>query len=302
MKVISLCIPTNGIREWVFPALDSIYRQNIDDSIFEVIVTDNGIDNSFYNEMTEYKKCHNNLIYQRNNTIQFENQLECLKLASGEYLKFVNHRSIIMDGRLDMMIEFILRNIDSKPVIYFSNGAMGWGPTNKKYDSFDAFVRTLRRYASWTGGVGIWREDYLKLPTDFEYDMISPHSSVLFSERNKSEYIINDTYWMREISSDHSKKGRYDLYKAFGVEELSITLDMYKQGDISAETFKSVKKDYGDFLSELYYKFNVKEEPCSYYLGGFDDAMGIFFDKETILKNVEKIAKNVEDNMKEVDK
>ena len=47
MKLLSLCIPTNGISEWVFPVLDSIYNQKVDDSLFEVIVTDNGNNEQF---------------------------------------------------------------------------------------------------------------------------------------------------------------------------------------------------------------------------------------------------------------
>lgn len=291
MKIISLCIPTNGIKEWVFPSLDSIYNQQIDDSLYEVIVTDNGGDESFYYEMQAYAENHENLIYRRNDTIQFENQLEALKLAGGEYLKFVNHRSVFMDGRLEMMIEFIKDNIEEKPVIYFSNGAMGWGPKAEHYNTFDAFVGGLKRYASWTSGVGVWREDYLKLPGGFTFDEISPHSSVLFAEREKNNYIINDTYWMKEITNEHANKGKYDLYKAFGVEELSITLDLYKAGAISADTFKAVKKDYGIFLSELYYRFNIKKEPCSYYLDGFEDAMGIFYDRDTVIGGAEDIEK-----------
>ena len=29
-KLLSLCIPTYGVSEWVFPVLDSIYNQKID--------------------------------------------------------------------------------------------------------------------------------------------------------------------------------------------------------------------------------------------------------------------------------
>ncbi|MCR5757842.1 MAG: hypothetical protein K6F95_08040 [Selenomonas sp.] len=38
--LLSLCIPTNGIIELVFPVLDSIYAQGEDESLFEVVVCD----------------------------------------------------------------------------------------------------------------------------------------------------------------------------------------------------------------------------------------------------------------------
>ena len=37
--LISLCMPTNGVIEWVFPVLDSIFGQGVDDNLFEVVVT-----------------------------------------------------------------------------------------------------------------------------------------------------------------------------------------------------------------------------------------------------------------------
>lgn len=30
--LISLCLPTNGIIEWVFPVLNTVYSKNVDNS------------------------------------------------------------------------------------------------------------------------------------------------------------------------------------------------------------------------------------------------------------------------------
>ena len=49
--LLSLCIPTNGVSEWVFPVLDSIYDGNEEGSEFEVIVTDNGNNQDFETKM-----------------------------------------------------------------------------------------------------------------------------------------------------------------------------------------------------------------------------------------------------------
>ena len=54
MKLVSLCLPTNGISEWVFPVLDSIYSQGVSNDLFEVIVTDNGKNQEFKYRMREY--------------------------------------------------------------------------------------------------------------------------------------------------------------------------------------------------------------------------------------------------------
>ena len=294
---LSLCIPTNGVIEWVFPCLDSIYNQGIDENKFEVIVTDNGNTTTFALLMEEYTQKHTNIIYSKTNAYMFENQLEALKLATGDYYKFVNHRSLFWEGRLEEMITFLEKNEKEKPVIFFANGAMGWGPICESVDTFDNFVRKLGVFATWTSGVGIWSEDYKKLPKNFSFDKISPHSSILFSERNKNKYIINDRYWFKEIPSDHSKKGKYDLFKAFSLDEFIIIINLYRDGDISVETLKCVKNSFSDFLESLYCDFVLRKIPCSYDLSGFDKYTDIFFEKEKIKlggqrKYIERYEKN----------
>lgn len=280
---LSLCIPTYGVIEWIFPVLNSIYSQGVDEETFEVIVTDNGDNKSFEEQMTQYKKEHSNIIYFKNNSYLFDNQLESLKLATGDYLKFVNHRSVWLEGRLQFMIDFLSDYETEKPVIYFSNGMMGWGPEFKEFSTFDDFVRNLGVYSTWTSGVGIWREDYEKISKPIRYDQISPHSSILFSERKKRKYIIHDKYWMKDIIEDHSKKGKYDLYKAFALDEFIITINLYRDGDISAETLKLVKESFAEFLSEQYCVFNIMDTPCSYNIDNFDKYIDIFFDGKLII-------------------
>ena len=278
--IISLCLPTNGVAEWVFPVLNSIYSQNLESDRFEVIVTNNGNNEQFHQMMIDYAAQHGNLVYKKTDAYLFDNQLETLKMASGAFLKFVNHRSILIPGGLQFLVDSIEKNRNEKPSMYFSNGAL---ENDFTCTSFDEYVACLRRYASWTTGVGIWKEDYEKIPENQVFDKISPHSAILFSERRKSKYLILNQVFSRDIETGHSKKGTYDLFKAFGVEELFITQKLYVDGDITAATFKSVKEDYKRFVASLYWDFCIRKIPCSYDLSGFDDAMGIYFNKYDIL-------------------
>lgn len=277
---LSLCLPTNGIIEWVFPVLNSIYEQGVDNKLFEVIVTDNGNNSEFGDLMNNYTEHHENLIYKKTDAYMFHNQLEALKLASGEYLKFINHRATMTENSITELIKIIVENKAEKPAMYFSNGVLKEDYT---LNSFDLFVRTLGHYASWTTGVGIWKADYDKLPVDLKIDKISPHSCILFANRDKHEYKIYNFVFSEEIGTDHSKKGSYDLFKAFGIEELTITQNLYIDGDITTLTLKKVKNDYRKFVAILYWDFVIRKKPCSYDLTGFDDAMGIYFNKYDII-------------------
>lgn len=282
--ILSLCLPTNGVIEWVFPVLDSIYNQNADLNMFEIIVTDNGDNKEFENKMLRYKENHSNLIYKKTTSYMFYNQLDALKLANGKYLKFVNHRGLFVDGALGKMIELVCKNEENKPVIFFGNGVLK--DNVYKLKNFDDFVSTIGHLASWTTGVGIWKDDYDKIPENIKIDKISPHSCILFSERHKNEYLIDNSIFSKEIVVDQSKKGTYDLFKGFAVEEITITLNLFIDGDISANTFKKVKNDYKKFVADLYWQYIIEKRPCSYDLFGFEDAMGIFFTKKEIIFEV----------------
>ena len=281
---LSLCIPTNGIIEWVFPALDSIYESNVDQNLFEVIVTDNGTNKEFKTKMNDYVKQYQNIIYMETDEVMFDNQLAALKIANGDYLKLVNHRAKWLPGRLQDMIDFIIKYEHEKPVIYFSNGVMGWGPVYREYDSFDAFVSALGIYGTWTTGVGIWKSEYERLKHCFKYDKISPHAGILYADRSNPKYVINDRYWMKEVDTGHEKKGKYNLYKAFALDEFIITINLYRDGSITEDTLIKIKNDFKNFLISLYVEFNIKKKPCSYDLEGFKKYINIFFSEKDIIE------------------
>lgn len=285
--IVSLCLPTNGITEWVFPVLDSIYTQGVNDDLFEVIVTNNGDNDEFHKLMIDFKKKHNNCIYKKTDAYQFMNQLEVLKLAKGKYFKYINHRQTLSKGSLNKMINIIKDNEKDKPVIFFSNGVL----KENEYilNSFDDFIKHLGRFISWNTGAGIWMEDYDSILNDTHVDQISPHSSILFSKRNKDKYIIENYKFCIEENVDETKKGNYDIFKCFAIEEPGIVLRLYTDGDISIDTLKVVLDDYKIMCGELYYEYIIKKTPCSYDLSGFDNSMNVFFSKKEVLFIAHKI-------------
>ena len=122
-KLLTLAIPTNGIIQWVFPVLESIYNQGIDSNRFEVVITDNGDNEEFYYKILEFKKQHDNLIYKKTNAYMFENQIEAFKIAHGTFIKFINHRTRLIPEALDYLLTYVEKNSKEKPVTFFLNGA-----------------------------------------------------------------------------------------------------------------------------------------------------------------------------------
>ena len=106
-KLVSLCIPTNGVVEWIFPVLDSIYNQNVNEDLFEVVIVDNGQNKGFKKLIKEYIKEHSNIVYKESDHSGFENEIDTYRLANGEFIKFVNHRTTLNEGALQYLIDFV---------------------------------------------------------------------------------------------------------------------------------------------------------------------------------------------------
>lgn len=269
MPILSLCMPTNGIVEWVFPVLDSIYNQDCDSKDFEIIITDNGNNMEFKNQIIKYKSLHTNLHYFETNALPFINEIEAYKKANGQLIKFVNHRTLLVNGALRRLIKLAKDNFAARPIIYFANGVLKKEKKIFEYDTFDKFVQNLSYWSSWSTGMTIWKDDFDKLPKDTSgFNELFPHTNVLFAERSRGKYIIDNTVIFDEMPQGKKAKGNYDLFYAFGVEYPSIILDLYKDNSISIYTFRSILKDNLEFIAFMYILYFVKKEYCSYDLNG----------------------------------
>ena len=281
--LLSLCIPTNGIIELIFPVLESIYNKvDVDISLFEVVVMDNGDNAEFKTKIKNFAAEHKNLIYKETDKKGFLNEIESYKIAKGTFIKFINHRTKLLPGTLSYFIDFIKKNESEKPAVYFSNGTISQINGVAEYPDFDQYVRNLHIWSSWSTGMGFWKEDFDKLPEDVNYNELYPHTTILFNEKNKSKYIIDNTYLLDEIQVGHANKGKYNVFYAFGVEYIGILCDLVRSGAITNKTFLSVKKDTFIFIADMYYNFILLKHPCSYDLSERKENLNIFYSYKKI--------------------
>lgn len=278
---ISLCIPTNGIVEWISQVIDSIYAQNVPVEQFEVVIVDNG-DNPLFieyinNKMDEYS----NIIYKRIKCPIFMNEIEAYKMAKGDFIKFINHRTVLLPGTLNKWISFMKENYESKPVVYFANGVLDKYYKAFHYNTFDEFIGALSYYSSWSTGMAMWKEDVYSLEAD-NISELFPHTSVLFKNRKASQYIVDNRIYLQEVSHTSKKKGKYDLFYAFAVEYLDLLLGLYRSKDIRVDTFLKLKDEILDFITEIYREFCVENVECSYKLDSYDSSLRVFYNYESV--------------------
>lgn len=289
--LISFCIPTYGVSEWIFPVLDSIYNQSDNYALFEVVVTDNGNNVDFKKQIKEYASKRNNLSYYETNALPFVNEIESYKRARGLFIKFINHRTVLLPGTLEKFTAFVIENKNEKPFVYFSNGIIPDLRMKSEYDNFNDFVEGLSYWSSWSTGMGFWKEDFEKIDQSKIYNELFPHTDILYSARNKKKYIIDNQILLKELSDDGIPKGKYDLFYAFAVEYPAILLQLVRDGDLSLISFGKIKEENLVFIMEQYHAFVVKKHPCSYILNNYKDSMSVFYSKDEITKCYRQLRK-----------
>ena len=296
---VSLCIPTSGVIEWVIPVIESIYQQNgVDENLFEVIVTDNGSGCELEKFAKKFERDHSNFIYKKTNSILFTNQIEALKLASGDYVKFVNHRHKIRNGALEKIIEFVDDNAEMTPIVFWGNGSVKLKKELYFYSCFDSFMMNLGHWITWSAGLGVWREDLQRIIEANVFNELFPHIEFYINQADKRDYIVNNNLYFDEIPEDGQKKGHYDLFYAFSVVFLEIVLGLFKRKMISVETFLQIKRDNAFFLAEQYRKFVIENNSCSYDLRSYSKMIDFFYSTKIIDEIVEGRSIYLEDYTK----
>ena len=245
--LITLCIPTYGVVGWVELCIQSIYDQEVNEDLFEVVITDNGKDKDLEELIKSYN--YSNLYYYKTKELGFVNQIAAFKLSNGIYIKMINHRSRLLAGALQDMINLVRQNIEKKPIFYFSDGVLDLPDFTYCKDT-DTLIRNIHYYISWSAGVGLWNTDKESLD-EIHYSQMYPHISVLIDIRKDAEYLICNKRYQR-MQNDEGKGG-YDPIYTFAVTLLDELKGLCNNNRISMTTFKIVKKRLITMLTSTYY-------------------------------------------------
>ena len=134
----------------------------------------------------------------------------------------------------------------------------------------------MKIFGTWSTGMAIWKSDFDRIPVDESYNVLFPHTTVLFWERKRT-YIIDDKVLLDEIPVGHGKKGKYDVFYAFAVEWLLILGELLRSKDITVRTFLQLKQETLKFCMGMAIDFIILRRPCSYDTSTFGKSMRVFF-------------------------
>ena len=109
--ILSIIIPLYNCEKYIKQCLDTIFRQEMNESEFEVIVIDDGSKDSGYSLASEYANRHQNIL-----VIKQENQgVACarnnaLEKATGDYVTFVDADDMLVSGSLRTLLKIAVEN------------------------------------------------------------------------------------------------------------------------------------------------------------------------------------------------
>ena len=106
MKQLSVIIPVYNVEKYVYECVDSVFRQGLDENIFEVIIVNDGTMDNSMSVIKELIASHSNII-----VISQENQ--GLSVARNKGLAIAEGEYILMPDSDDLLIENSLYNLKS---------------------------------------------------------------------------------------------------------------------------------------------------------------------------------------------
>lgn len=273
--LLSICFPTNGVAKWVIPAIRRLYEQGADESLFEVVVADNGGEKSDLEEPIKEFFCHPNFRYVKNNSAGFYNIIENFLAAKGDYMIKLNHRGMLRPGAIELIIEQAERYYETKPLIYFSNGNLKHNSI-LEYNTFNDYLNELSYLSSLSEGLFFWKEDLERVP-QIKFAKMSPNVSLMFDSRRKSKFVLVD----KRLWWDQDGKGKfgYDLFDTFAVLYMDLVNEVRVDGSITKKTFLKIKGDILKFLYDCYVAMKLDGAYENYSLDGMKDSLSVYFSK-----------------------
>ncbi|MDV7105998.1 glycosyltransferase family 2 protein [Vibrio sp. TH_r3] len=263
--LVSICIPTRNRIGLLKKVIKSIVNDNVDYSLFEIVISDNSDDNQTENYCKEMKKLGVNVTYYKNENMGFYNSITSLSLGRGKFLKLHNNYSTFVSGQFKELVEWVEKNKVEKPMLFFTNGELGLKP-NKiiTINNRNLFLNKATYLITWSSGFSIWRDNFEELDTsEGQVNEMFPHTSLLLKSLPKS-YVINDDIVIQNLKVD--KKGGYNIFKCFCLDFLHMI-----RNDINLDKRTKLKIKY-----DLYYRFII----VWYYRTIIDNRNEFTFDTE----------------------
>lgn len=151
--ILSIIIPIYNVEQYIGRCLNSIYRQGIDDSLFEVVAINDGTQDNSMEVVHKFASIHSNLVVinKENGGVSSARNLGVLS-CSGEYVSFLDADDYIEDS-LNKVIDCLSDYSSDVCVLRSFNSN-----TKKEHNPWKEVFETNKTYT----GIDIFKNGYLR--------------------------------------------------------------------------------------------------------------------------------------------
>ena len=105
MKQLSIIVPVYNVEKYVYECVDSIFRQGLDENIFEVIIVNDGTKDNSMAVIRELIASHSNIIViEQDNLGLSVARNNGIAKATGEYILMIDSDDLLIDSSLQLLL------------------------------------------------------------------------------------------------------------------------------------------------------------------------------------------------------
>lgn len=129
---LSIIVPVYNVELYICPCLESIFRQGLDDSDFELILVNDGTPDNSFGVIQDIINSHSNVhvVEQENQGLSVARNTG-LRIATGEYVIFVDSDDLLVDNSLPKLLDTVKNQTVDMVIAGFVK------MSNDEIDSFD---------------------------------------------------------------------------------------------------------------------------------------------------------------------
>lgn len=219
LPLLSIIIPVYNLQDYIVHALDSVYSQQADSSLFEVIVVDDGSKDESLRVITDYAASHENMVVhsQENGGVSKARNV-AMDIAKGEYITFLDGDDRFAEGSLDRLFDAI-RRPQQADVIY---------------------CRTFRLYPTGEVETHLWQRHFTPVQVYDGNDMINArylNGGSVCGGLYRTEYIRSQQLSFAEgVANAEDTIFNYILYSRnpkIRFEDIRLNLIIVREGSAS---------------------------------------------------------------------
>ena len=266
---LSIIIPVYNVEEYVHPCLESIFRQGLDDSRFEVIIVNDGSTDKSMEMIADIISQHNNItvINQQNQGLSMARN-NGFAMSKGEYIMMPDSDDLLIENSVKPLLEKALETKADMIVADFLRmedeeiGILDTGhPTQPPFETEEKtgheLLKELNPFTCYVWRA-LYRRDFLLennirfIPDIYYEDIPFTHECYLKAGKCiKSRWMLN-IYRERRTGSITSSIFTIDKAKRF-ILAIAATWKLRKSEVLPADVLYKLEEDVFVSFSKLIY-------------------------------------------------